>query len=145
MVIILMENMLNQKIEDALESGKYYGLEDIINFQLDHEDNLIYTYSCNCCDTLEVLSSVDKPIKISKQTFKNGITHKKANCGSCGLFMGFLPQHWKKFIFPFGKLKGMRLKNLRYDKHCDYLEWWVGSDIKDNLKKPVLKYLETYE
>ena len=70
---------------------------------------------------------VDTQYTTSKQTFKNGSVHVRAECNKCNSFIKYLPQSEEKTYIPFGKYKGMHTYQVT---DTEYL-YWLYSIVKD--------------
>jgi len=87
----------------------------------------------NCCELKE-------NIEISKQVFKNGITHHRKTCKTCKKFLGYAPQplNPETTKIYFGKHKGQFVKDLP----IDYLNWLLNEPwVKANLKELIVSLL----
>ena len=87
----------------------------------------------DCCEVAENIS-------ITKQVFKNGVTHHRKTCNSCKKFLGFAPQKLDKETTKiyFGIHKNKLVKDLPRD----YLNWLLKQDwVKANLRNLIHEIL----
>jgi uncharacterized protein (DUF3820 family) len=75
-------------------------------------------------------------IQVIEQEFSNGTIHLRQECKKCGKFFGYKqkPIDKDKFIFYFGKYKGLKFN----DVPESYLMWLLQQDwVKQNLKEAI--------
>ena len=87
----------------------------------------------NCC-------TVEENIIITKQVFKNGITHHRKTCSTCNKFLGYAPQklNIETARIYFGKHNGELVKDLPED----YLNWLLKQNwVKTNLRNLIYEIL----
>jgi hypothetical protein len=74
-----------------------------------------------------------------EQTFKDGKTHIKQSCQSCGKFLKWAPHvSDEEFTMPFGQYKGELLGQI--DK--SYLQWlYESKETANSLKKRIEKFI----
>tara|TARA_R100000231_G_C5305829_1_gene158953 strand:- start:691 stop:960 length:270 start_codon:yes stop_codon:yes gene_type:complete len=87
----------------------------------------------NCCKD-------ESNISVTKQVFKNGVTHHRKTCTKCNKFLGYAPQKLCKETTKiyFGIHKHEYVKDLPHN----YLKWLLEQDwVKSNLKDLIVEIL----